>query len=325
MTSQRRIEAASPSIEGLFSIDGVADVIEVRGGDCGDETPACLLVEVPHGADRAAHYDALAARLNGPFPADLRHFFFANTDVGAWQYGLHVAEAVVAADPRRRAVAIRCLVPRTFVDTNRVAKLAIDASTPQLRKGAMTAGIPSYVTDDSDRRLLLDLHRRYVELVEKAFIRVVGGGGFGLIPHTYGPRTMGIAQIDEHIVENLHRAAEPEAWNRWPLRPEIDLLTRDKDRTRRAPDGIAQALIDAWRPLGYNAVDTRTYHLHPATQGYRWAIDYADRILCLEVRRDLLVKRFDLFAEMDVDAAAVQRVGGPIADWIARWLAGKDG
>ena len=66
-----------------------------------------LLVEIPHGATRAAHFDALASELVGPFPDDLRDFFFVNTDVGAPEVGGALAARVVADDPHRTAVVIR--------------------------------------------------------------------------------------------------------------------------------------------------------------------------------------------------------------------------
>ena len=59
--------------------DGIAEQVTVRGQRA--TGPATLLIEVPHGADTAAHYDALAARLVGPLPARLDRFFHVNPDV----------------------------------------------------------------------------------------------------------------------------------------------------------------------------------------------------------------------------------------------------
>src|SRR6202011_3940485 len=112
-----RAEMTVPSIE---SISEVAEVERILGKDCDPSAPPALLVEVPHGADRRAHYEALRRRLVGDLPADLHIFFHVNTDIGAYDYGRRVAEQVVAALPRRSALVIRCLVPRTFIDTNRL-------------------------------------------------------------------------------------------------------------------------------------------------------------------------------------------------------------
>lgn len=298
----------------LASIDGVAHV-ERLGAPDGEVS---LLVEVPHGADRRAHYDALRERLVGALPEDLHVFFHANTDFGAWQYGRRVAEQVVARAPGRSAIVVRCLVPRTFVDTNRLAE-----ATDDLAAGGLTAGIPAYVRDPNDRALLLSMHRQYVELSERAFEEVCGAGGFGLMPHSYGPRTMGIAKVDDDIVTALRRAYEPEAWASWPERAPVDLITKDGEHRVFAPEGMAEALIAAYAAIGIRAVDSETYHLHPSTQGFRWSTRWPDRTLALEVRRDLLTTRFDLFDELEPDPDAIERIATPLADAIDAWLRGR--
>ena len=136
------------------TVEGVAFVEHLRGASAPLGAAPDLLVEVPHGADRRTHYDALRARLQGPLPENLHEFFSMNTDVGAWAFGRATAEAILAADPSRSALLVRCLLPRTFVDTNRVVELA----GGDLTQGGMTAGIPVYVTDPGDTALLLELH-----------------------------------------------------------------------------------------------------------------------------------------------------------------------
>src|SRR5262249_12423053 len=149
--------------------------------------------EVPHGADRRAHYDALRGRLRGALPAGLEEFFFVNTDVGAWQVGRRVAERI-ARGAGRRVLVVRSLVPRTFIDCNRIEEAAESAG--------MTASVPAYVREPTDRAFLLDLHRRYVGVVEEA-LAGLGERGFLFMPHTYGPRTLGIEKIDDTIVDAL--------------------------------------------------------------------------------------------------------------------------
>jgi hypothetical protein len=305
--------------EELGSIEGVAHVERLDGAKASRSSAPALLVEVPHGADRRAHYDALRSRLVGDLPADLHVFFHVNTDVGAWDYGRRVAERVIERLPDRSALLVRCLVPRTFVDTNR-----LEDATDDLAKGGMTAGVAPYVKDPRDVALLLGLHRAYVRLIERAYEVVCGAGGVALSPHTYGPRTMGIAKIDETIVDELRRAHEPEQWAKWPLRPEIDLITRTAEGVRYAPEGATERLIEAYRGIGLEVVDGGTYTLHPATQGYRFATRHPGRVLCLEVRRDLLVPApYTPFEEMIALPASVDRIAAPLADAIADVLAGS--
>jgi len=302
----------------IGSIPGVAHVERLEGARAAPGVAPSLLVEVPHGADRRAQYDALASRMRGPLPEDLHVFFHMNTDVGAWDYGREVARKVLERHPDRSALLVRCLVPRTFVDTNR-----LESATDDLAKGGMTAGVAPYVKDEADIALLLDLHRSYVRLATEAYEQVCEGGGFALSPHTYGPRSVGIEKIDETIVEALRRAHEPAAWEGWPVRPEIDLITRSPEGQRLAPAGMTERLVAAYRALGLEAADGATYTLHPATQGFRHASRWPDRVFCLEVRRDLLVERYTPFEEMAVRPDAASRIAGPLADAIADHLAGR--
>lgn len=299
----------------IASIEGVAFVERLSGPEADPSAPPCLLVEVPHGADRRSDYDALRARLVGDLPEDLHVFFHVNTDVGAWDYGRRVAERVLAAAPDRSALLVRCLVPRTFVDTNRLEEAKED-----LTKSGLTAGVAPYVRDPRDIALLVELHRTYVRLAERAYELVCERGGFALTPHTYGPRTMAIAQIDDQIVHALRSAHEPKAWESWPIRHPIDLITITADGVRYCPEGMPAQLIEDYRAIGLEAVEGGTYTLHPSTQTWRWSTRYPEQVLCLEVRRDLLVEEYTPFDEMRVRADAADRVAAPLAARIDAWL-----
>ncbi|MFK7988130.1 MAG: hypothetical protein AB8I08_19070 [Sandaracinaceae bacterium] len=293
----------------IESIEGVAFVERVDGVEADPSTPPDLLVEVPHGADERAQYDALASRMRGRLPDDLHEFFHANTDLGAWELGRWVAHELVRRDPHRSARLIRCLLPRTLVDTNRV-----------LEADGLTRGLPSYIEDPQDRALLSALHARYVALAEAAVDEVGRAGGFLLLPHTYGPRTMGIEQVDESIVHALRAAWAPEAWASWPVRPDVDLINRDPDGVEHTPPGLCQALIDAYAEVALAAVEATTYSLHPASQGARFATRYSGQSLCVEVRRDLLVDRFHLLEPNWLDPTKVRRAARPMVDPIRAWL-----
>ena len=297
------------------SIDGVAFVERLDGPGADPDAPPALLVEVPHGADRRAHYDALRGRLRSLLPDDLHIFFHMNTDVGAWALGRRAAERVLAAHPSRSALLVRCLLPRTFVDTNRAAEAA-----DELARGGLTAAIPPYVDDPADITLLSELHRAYEALTERAYAHVCSSGGLALTPHTYGPRSVGIERVDETIVEQLRRTHEPDAWRGWPIRPEVDLITRDADGRDHAPVGIAAELEAGYEALGVNVAHGSTYYLHPSTQAHRWSVRYPGQVLCLEVRRDLLVGDYTPFEEMIAAEPQVDRMAGPVADALIRRL-----
>jgi hypothetical protein len=276
------------------SVEDVVDVELLRGPGADPDAVPGLLIEVPHGADERHHYDALRSRLVGDLPDDLHVFFHLNTDVGAWAYGRATALAWLEANSRRSVLMLRSLIPRTFVDCNRVAEY----EGGRLDAGALTPGIPSYVRHEADRALLMERHRAYVEVATRAFADVCGGGGLALIPHTYGPRTLGIDAIDDDIVTKLRWACEPERHDTWPLRAEVDLLTRDGDGKSFAPEGMEERLLAGFAQAGFEAKANDTYFLHPSTLGYAWAAKYPGQVLSLEVRRDLLVQAWRPFEEM---------------------------
>jgi len=296
----------------LSSVPGVADVEVLRGRDA--DAPAALLVEVPHGADRG-DYDAVRAQLTGALPDDLNEFFAVNTDVGAWELGRSVAGAVAAADPRRTVIAIRCRIPRTFIDCNRVE----EAGEGDLSAGGMTASVPAYVREEDDRARLLALHRSYVALVERAHA-ALGDSGFLLLPHTYGPRTLGVEKVDDDIVKSLRWAHEAERVETWPLRPEVDMITRSQDGAVSAAADVAAEVSAAYAELGVTVAENATYHIHPSTLAHRWAERFPGRVFCLEVRRDLLVEEWTWNRENRVVPAAALRFAAPIAAAIDAWL-----
>jgi hypothetical protein len=303
---------------GLASVADVADVELLVGSRASPSTPPTLLVEVPHGADRRAHYDALRARMQGDLPADLHCFFHINTDVGAFAYGRAAARRVLDLHPERTAVVVRSLVPRTLVDCNRPA--AYDGG--DLQKGALTAGVPAYIEDAGDRALLLDLHAKYVDVARRAFDLVCEKNqGWAIIPHTYGPRTLGIQGVGRDIVEQLRWACAPEREATWPLRADVDLLTHDPDGRDWSPPGMADALVQGFAELGLQVKVNDAYNLHPASLGHRWSVAWPGRVLCLEVRRDHLVAAWTPFDEMLPESTKVDRVAFVLGNVLAAHLA----
>ena len=300
----------------LRSIPGVAHVVRLQGALAGEGTPPSLLVEVPHGADRPRHYHALAERLKGELPADLIDFFYVNTDVGAWDLGQAAAAAFLQRHPARSALLIRCLVPRTFIDCNRV--LGDPAS---LAEGGLTPGLQPYIHDPADQALLRGLHAAYVQLTDAAYRAVCGAGGLALCPHTYAPRSVGIEQVDADIVEALHRVYAPERAESWPLRAEVDLITRDEHGARQAPPGVVEAVTAGLTAEGLEVAENGTYWLHPASRAAQLAARHPQRLLCLELRRDKAVHTWDPFTPMRADhgrlAPVARVVGGALADALA--------
>ncbi len=300
----------------LRSIPRVCDVVWVRGARAPADAAPDVLLEVPHGATKAEHFTSLRADLVGSYADDLRDFFFVNTDVGAPEVAERLAARLVADDPTRTALVVRCRLPRTFVDCNRV--IAPDAVGAPSVAGAMTPGLMPWVTHPADRKLLLERYAAYRALVTHAVETVLGARGIALFVHTYAPRTVDVA-VDDRIVASLREAYRPEVVGRWPLRPEVDFITRDPEGRRLADEGVVAALHAAFARAGIASAEDHAYNLQPSTIAAVHAARFPGRTLCFEIRRDLLVAEFTPFAEMRVDPAAAERMAGILVGPVATW------
>ena len=284
------------------SIPGVVDVIHVRGAAAGNAAPR-LLLEVPHGATRTAHFRDLRAALHGEYPADLVDFFHVNTDVGAPELAVRTAERVVTALPECAAVVLRCCIPRTFVDCNR----RIDATVP-----GMTPGLHAWVRDPRDKALLLARYEAYRRLVEQTYAAVCGSDGLAWMVHSYAPRSIDVP-VDDRIVDHLRKAYQPDSLHTWPLRPEVDFIARTPEGQDLAASVLLHEATAAFAAAQITTTVNGTYPLHPSTLAHEFAVRHAGRTLCLEVRRDLLVPEFTPFAEMCADPARTDRIAAPLA------------
>lgn len=293
--------------------EGVCEVRVVRGEAAGDVPD--LLIEVPHGASRLVHFTELRDRMRSELPASLEDFFLVNTDQGAFEYALRVAERVVAADPRRSAEIIRSVIPRTLIDVNR----ELDASPEAYKAGKVTPGVPPYIRDPDDRALLVDRYRRYQEVTGEAYRRILGRGGSAMMLHTYAPRSVDV-EVDDNIVQSLRWAYQPDVVGRWPLRPDVDVIGTGPDGVVLSPPELVAALDEELSKAGFKAANGETYPLHPSTTAYHHAARWPRRTLCLEVRRDLLADPFDPFAEMHISPSKVDRIAAPIANAWLSWV-----
>lgn len=299
----------------IASIPGVAQVEVLRGARAAEDAPLDLLIEVPHGADERAHYDALRARLVSPMPERLHGFFHVNTDIGAWAYGRFVAARVIEQIPTARVLLVRCLLPRTFVDANREL-----ATRDELAKGGLTGAMPPYVTDPADQALLHRLHGEYVALIDEAYEAVCGRGGLALTPHTYGPYVLPIAKIDDTIVTQLEALHAPGTRETLAVRPEVDLLADTPDGECLASPTLVMDVKHGLEAAGFVVERSKTYQLLPGSQTHRLSRRHPERVFCLEVRRDLLVQAYTGLTAMEVDPAKVARLGTPLSDAIVAAL-----
>lgn len=297
----------------LVSIPEVLEVTVVRGTDAPTDARPDLVIEVPHGATRTADYRAVEALLHSPLPEGLVDFFHVNTDAGAPELALAVAERFTTAHPQRVAAVLRCRIPRTFIDCNR----RVDASPEDFKAGKVTPGLMPWITEEADRALLRVRYDTYVAAV-RATLDTCLPTGAALLLHTYAPREVGV-EVDENIVGSLHHAYTPEVEPTWPLRPEVDLIGTTPDGTSWLPTDVVETLATELDALGIGLARGQTYPLHPATLAHDHVLRWPGRVLCMEVRRDLLADPFKPFAQMHIGAEKTARLAGPLAKAVAVW------
>lgn len=297
----------------LETIPGVLDAHLVRGAAVLTDAAPDLLIEVPHGATTTDDYTALASELTSPLPDGLIDFFYVNTDTGAPELAHAIADALVRVDPSRTVAILRCRIPRTFIDCNRV----LDLEHHDYKAGGVAPGLMPWVTTAEDIALLRDRYERYVGAV-RAAAEALPPHGAMLLMHSYAPRTVGV-EVDLEIVQSLHRAYQPEVYTTWPERPEMDVIGRANDGTLHAPAEVMEALRGELGAIGMHLGDSHTYRLHPSTLGWEHALRHPGRVLCLEVRRDLFVERFEPFAPARIDPARTAQLAAPIVRSLRRW------
>ena len=299
-------------MSGLASIPDIVDVDLVRGSRAsGDELD--LVIEIPHGATRTEDYTRLAARLTSELPDNLVDFFHVNTDAGAPELAKATADRFVADEPTRVVAILRCRIPRTFIDCNR----QIDASPEDFKAGKVSPGLMPWITTAEDRALLRAAYEQYVAVVRQATARLSPTGAM-LLLHTYAPRTVDV-EVDANIGPSLRRAYEPDKEPTWPLRPEVDVISKTLEGVDHAPAAVVEALRAELAVIDIPVATSATYPMHPSTLAYDHVMARPGRALCVEVRRDLLADPFTPFEQMTIGPAKIARLVGPFASALRRW------
>lgn len=293
--------------------EGVVDIGTFRGKNAARDAAPDLIIEIPHGATHTVDFTSLAEQLTSPLPDGLADFFHVNTDTGAPELAVALAERLVEELPTHTVVVLRCRIPRTFIDCNR----RIDAAPEDFKAGKVTPGLMPWITTDADRALLRGLYDQYIGVVREAIGSLRPDGAIVML-HTYAPRTVDV-EVDDQIGPNLRRAYEPDKEPTWPLRPEIDIISKALDGTDHAPAAVVETLRAELGAMGIAVANSATYPMHPSTLAYDHVMAHPGRALCVEVRRDLLADPFTPFQQMSIGNEKIARLTGPFVSALRRW------
>ncbi|PZR08619.1 MAG: hypothetical protein DI536_24255 [Archangium gephyra] len=289
--------------------ENVEGVIEFEQFLSGTPSQKWLLVDVPHGATRKRDYDAVFAKMKSELPHELEHFFFVNTDIGAPEGAQWLGKTL--APLGINVVFARCLIPRTFIDPNRVVELS-DAEGKV--KDGLTAAVPAYITHKEDLAWLREQHRRYHQAVAAAYVELCKvKSGLAVQLHSYSPRSVGIEKVDADIVKALHAAYVPEVYATWPERPPVDLISATKDGSFRTAPKLVDSLLLEYARAGIEAKENATYNLAPVATGLLYAVQYPQQVVCVELNRGLVADPFVPFGVSPISEQKVAHMVGPIA------------
>ena len=295
------------------SVAGVCNTGVVSGAQADPQAAPDLLIEVPHGATRLLHYESLRGLLQGDYPDDLIKFFYVNTDVGAPETAVVVARGLLARQPELKIRILRGLVPRTFVDCNRMPG---DGNG----QAQVTPRVPPYVTNPVDVEMVTAYHQSYVAQAERAYAEVCGNGGQALILHTYAPRSVDVGEVEGNIVEQLTEAWLPKNRRKWPKRPDVDLITTTPGGESLASPGLVEEVRRCYKSIKIDVAENDTYHLHPDTLGLRWSQEYPHRVLCVELNRQRLVRKWTPLEPLEVVPRRVEKMAKPLIAAVAESL-----
>jgi hypothetical protein len=195
---------------------------------------------------------------------------------------------------------------------------SIDADPKEFKAGKVTPGLMPWVTADADRELLLGRYRAYVQAVDDAVAEVMPKGGAMLLLHTYAPRSVGV-EVDLDIVKSLHAAYTPEKEPTWPLRPEVDVIHKTVEGQSLAPATVVSTLRAGLAKAGVTLADGESYPMHPSTLAFNHVTRWPGRVLCVEVRRDLLAAPWTPFAQMTIGDEQCAALAGPFAEAVRAW------
>ena len=306
MQDDRRDYSHRIRLSELATLEGVCELTHFAPSG----TPSgYLLIDIPHGATRRADYDAVAARMKGELPAQLDHFFSVNTDIGAPEAGAWLGETLSGKGVY--VVLARCLIPRTFIDTNRIV---VERASDGRLVGGMTPAVPGYINHPEDVAWLEMQHTSHARLVNRAYQIICGElGGLSLQLHSYAPKSVDISRTDAQIVEALHEAYLPEAYAKWPERPPVDFICTTPDGSFTAAPHLVAAAKQAFAEAGITAAENGTYHLHPISMGYLYAKQYPIQVLCVELNRGLLADPFVPFGVSPINPSKVAALAAPLA------------
>lgn len=296
------------------------DSHEFLGSEATADLAATIFLEIPHGATTQAHLDAIKT-IGAQAPEDWDTFYWCSTDQGAPEVALEAARRLVdeawlaerlgdrAAQQAaaRRVVVIRGLIPRHYIDLNR---LWIDED--EAKKTGLTPIIPSFLKDQPEPGTKLRaLYRAYHEAINAQYQQTCQAQGQAMQVHTYSPRSVSApGGVTGALLRDAWSDAKRETW---PLRPPGQLITGRADEPPLSDAQLTAMMLARFEQAQLKLSVNDPFSFHPVTTldalGHRWP----GQIMAIELGRDQLTSSYDPLGPWTPSQEAVERFGGALA------------
>ncbi|MBU47138.1 MAG: hypothetical protein CL920_00390 [Deltaproteobacteria bacterium] len=316
-----------------------------------------FLLHAPHSAVQKAQWADFLYTLGIPedaCPPYFECFCHTNGDQGTEEYtqraaalltdpsthqafveqGLLRAEALAQATPLLEELKIGVLLGqchRSILDLNR------DFQHNPTQKGELTPPMPTFIREhfpESVERAHA-LHQLAMQWEDTLYPMVCQDGRYGVLnAHTYMPFSPQIQSL-ETMFEDVYKIySTPSLYTQHMKehkRPDIELLTADKEGDVLAPASYVEALTETFQKAGYPNIKENDpfYHVN-AAMGSQRARRHRGYVTILEVSRDLFLPQREDYQQaitqhgvITVDPQQVERIAVAIASATIQYILTK--
>lgn len=299
------------------------------GPEATPETIATVFLEIPHGATTAAHLEAIKT-LGADTPEDWDTVYWCTTDQGAPEVAQAAADLLVDPDWAREALGeqaaaqaaaravcvVRGLIPRHFIDLNR---LWIDEQ--EAKQANLTPIVPPFLkTQPQVGSKLRALYREYHSVINAQYELTCQAGGQAMQVHTYSPRSVSApGGVSGQVLREAWSDAKRESW---PLRPAGQLITGRADEPALSDERLTALMVEEFGRVDFALSINDPFSFHPVTTldalGHRWP----GQVMAIELGRERLAERYDPLGPWTPSPAVVSACAQAMAKAIAKHALG---
>jgi hypothetical protein len=97
----------------------------------------------------------------------------------------------------------------------------------------------------------------------------------------------------------------------------VDLITTTPEGEALASQDLVEDVRRRYKSIKIDVAENDTYNLHPDTLGQRWSREYPRRVLCVELNRQRLVRKWTPLEPLEVMPKRVEKMAEPLIAAVA--------